>query len=105
MSCEPYVFEFEHGETIDLTFTYENEDGTPIDLSSATVAVFSASSDVFKDNATVTATDAANGVVQFLLDRTSALDLKKGRMYQVRIQAIFGPDSDDVTPDINIRIR
>lgn len=110
MACDPVVIgatcddQINYGETIDLQFTYTNEDGTPIDLSSSTASVFSSSPDVIRDNAVVTISDAANGVVQFILDKDSALLLRKGRNNRFRLQVIFGSQSDDVTPDIYLQV-
>ena len=108
--CEPVVLgttcddQINYGETIDLLFTYENEDGSPIDLSTATVQVFSSSPDVIKEKAQITITDAANGKVRFLLDRDDAIHLRRGRNNRFRLQAIFGSQSDDITPDIYIQV-
>lgn len=108
--CGPVIIgatcddQINYGETIDLLFTYENEDGTPIDLSSSSVSVFSATPEVIKDKASVTISDPENGQVRFVLDRDDALDLRRGRNNRFRIQMIFGPDSDDVTPDIYLQV-
>lgn len=110
MSCDPAVLgatcddQINYGETIDLEFTYQNEDGTPTDLSSASVSVFWSNPEVIKDKAVVTITDAPNGVVRFLLSKDDALELRKGRNNRFRLQTIFGADSDDVTPDIYLQI-
>lgn len=110
MACDPVVVgatcddQINYGETIDLQFTYTNEDGTPIDLTSSTASVFSSSPDVIKDNAVVTISDAVNGIVQFILDKDSALLLRKGRNNRFRLQVIFGSQSDDVTPDIYLQV-
>ncbi len=100
-SCDDAI---NYGETIDLEFAYKNEDDTPIDLSSASVSVFSSSPEVIKDRATITIIDAPNGKVQFLLDRDDALELRRGRNNRFRVQMIFGPTSDDVTPEIYIQV-
>lgn len=93
-----------YGETIDLQFTYLDANGEPVDLSTASVSIFSSSPSVIKDEMTITLTDAPNGKVRLLLDRDSALSLRKGRGNKFRVQAIFGPDSDDVTPEIYIQV-
>lgn len=108
--CEPVVLgatcddQINYGETIDLQFTYQNEDGTPIDLSTATVRVFSATPSIIETGAQVTIEDPANGVVRFLLDRDDAKALRRGRNNRFTLQAIFGSESDDVTPDIYIQV-
>lgn len=110
MACSPAVIgatcddQINYGETIDLQFTYTDDNGDPVDLSTATVQVFSSTPSVIKDEATVTVTDAANGVVRLLLDRDSALSLRRGRNNKFRMQAIFSADSDDVTPDIYLQV-
>lgn len=93
-----------YGETIDLTFTYTNEDGSPMDLSTATPSIFSSTPAVIKDAAVLTVTDAAAGKVRLLLQRDDALQLRRGRNNRFRIQMIFGSESDDVTPDIYIQV-
>lgn len=100
-SCDDQI---NYGESIDLEFTYKNDDDTPIDLTSTTVSVFSSTPAVIKDAATVTVTDAVNGKVRFFLDRTNALLLRRGRNNRFTLQAIFGSQSDDVTPDIYIQV-
>lgn len=100
-SCDDQI---NYGESIDLTFVYKNEDDTPIDLTSATVSVFSSVPDIIKEEAVVTVSDAVNGEVRFFLDRTSALELRRGRNNRFRLQTIFGSESDDVTPDIYIQV-
>lgn len=100
-SCDDQI---NYGESIDLEFAYKNEDGTPMDLSSATVSVFSSSPSVIKDSASVTVSDAANGKVRFYLGRTHAIDLRKGRNNRFALQVVFGPESDDVTPDIYLQV-
>ncbi|GHA15071.1 hypothetical protein GCM10007989_07280 [Devosia pacifica] len=110
MTCEPIVIgatcddQINYGETVDLLFTYTDENGDPVDLSSATPAIFSSSPDVIKADTEITVADAAAGKVRFLLDRTSALSLRKGRNNRFRLQVIFGADSDDVTPDIYLQV-
>lgn len=93
-----------YGESIDLTFNYQNEDGTPINLSSATVGVFSSTPPVIKDKAIVTITDALRGEVRFFLGREDALQLRRGRNNRFSIQVVFGAESDDVTPEIYIQV-
>lgn len=100
-SCDDQI---NYGETIDLEFTYTNEDGTPIDLSTSTVSIFSSSPAIIKDAASITITDAPNGEVRFLLGRDDATQLRRGRNNRFRVQMIFGPDSDDVTPDIYLQV-
>ena len=110
MSCNPPVIgatcddQINYGETIDLQFTYSDEDKNPVDLSAATVQVFSSAPDIIKDAARVEITDAPNGKVRFLLHREDALSLRQGRNNRFQLQAIFGDDSDDVTPDIYIQV-
>jgi hypothetical protein len=100
-SCDDQI---NYGETVDIQFTYANEDGTPIDLTTATVSIFSSTPSVIQDEASITITDPTNGVVRMILDRTNALQLRKGRNNRFRVQMIFGPDSDDVTPDIYLQV-
>ncbi len=110
MSCGPAIIgatcddQIDYGETIDLIITYQNEDGTPIDLTSATVDVFSSLPPVIQTAAVITITDAANGKVRFLLHRDFATELKRGANNRFRLRAVFGPDSDDVTPDIYLQV-
>jgi hypothetical protein len=111
MSChDPVIIgatcddQIEYGETIDLSFVYTNDDGSPINLTDATISVFSSSPSIIKEAAEVTITDAANGVARFLLRRDDALGLRRGANNRFRIQAVFGPDSDDMTPDIYIQV-
>lgn len=104
MGCSPPIVTVDYGETVDLQFTYLDDAGAAIDLTSATPSIFSSTPDIIKTDATFTITDAANGVARFLLDRTSALSLRKGRNNRFRLQMIFGVDSDDVTPDIYIQV-
>lgn len=93
-----------YGETIDLLFTYEDENGTAIDLTSATATVESSTPDVIKEEAVLTVTDAANGKLRFLLHRDYAGDLRRGRNNFFRIKVVFGDDSDDITPDIYLQV-
>jgi hypothetical protein len=110
MSCNPPVIgatpedEINYGESIELTLTYKDEAGTPIDLSTATVNVFESSPPVIKAEAEVSVLDAVAGQVRFFLDRTNALSLRKGRNNWFRIQVIFGAESDDVTPQIYFQV-
>ena len=110
MACTPIVIgatcddQINYGETIDLLFTYTDENGDPVDLSSATVQVFSSSPSVIMDEATVTVTEAVNGKYRLVLNRDQALNLRRGRNNKFRMQVIFGTDSDDVTPDIYLQV-
>lgn len=111
MSCPPVVLgatcddAINYGETIDLLFTYLNEDGTPTDLTTSTVAIFSSTPDVIKERATVTITDPTAGKVRFLLHRDDALNLRMGRSNSFRLQMIYGAESDDVTPEIYLQVE
>lgn len=100
-TCENQI---NYGETIDITFTYTDENGSPIDLTSAVPSIFSSTPDVIKNHASVTVSDAVNGKIRFLLLRDYAIDLRKGRGNRFRLQVIFGSESDDVTPDIWLQI-
>lgn len=100
-SCDDAI---NYGETVDLQFVYTNEDGTPINLSSASVSIFSSSPEIIQSAATISITDAPNGVVRFLLGRDDALGLRRGRDNRFRVQMIFGSESDDVTPDIYLQV-
>lgn len=100
-SCDDQI---DYGETIDLIFTYQNEDGTPIDLSSTVVDVFSSNPSIIQAAAVVTVSDAVNGKVRFLLHADDALQLKRSANNRFRLRAVFGPDSDDVTPDIFLQV-
>lgn len=108
--CGPLVIgatcndQINYGETVNLDFSYADENGTPIDLTSASVSVFSSVPDVIKASAVVTITDAANGKVNLVLHRDDALSLRRGTNNRFRIQTIFGPESDDVTPDIYLQV-
>lgn len=93
-----------YGETIDVLFTYTNENGTPIDLSSSTAEVFSSSPAIIKDAGQISISDAPNGVVRFILHRDDAISLRRGISNRFRVRVIFGPDSDDVTPDIYLQV-
>ena len=110
MSCGPLVIgagcddQIDYGETIDLAITYQNEDGTPIDLSDATVEVASSDPEIIRAAALVTVEDAASGQVRFLLRRDDAAQLRRGPRNSFRLRAIFGPDSDDVTPEIYLQV-
>lgn len=110
MTCSPIVIgatcddQINYGESIDLELDYKDEDGAAIDLTSATVSVFSSQPAIIKSAAEVTVSDAANGKVRFYLDRTSALSLNRGRGNRFAIQTIFGSESDDVTPDIYLQV-
>ena len=110
MSCGPLIIgsgcddQIDWGETIDLTLQYQNEDGTPIDLSGATVRVYSSDPAIIKESAVVTIEDAAAGQVRLLLGRDHATGLMRGPRNRFRLQAIFGPDSDDMTPDIILQV-
>lgn len=92
-----------YGETIDLIFTYRDESG-PMDLSSAIPSIFSSAPDIIKETAILTVSDALAGKVRMLLHRDDALHLRRGRSNRFRVQMIFGPDSDDVTPDIYLQV-
>lgn len=100
-SCDDQI---NFGETVDLEFSYTNEDGSPIDLSSASVAIYSSTPDVIQSRASITITDAVNGKVRFLLGRDDAVELRRGRNNRFRVQMIFGAQSDDVTPDIYLQV-
>jgi len=100
-TCDDQI---EYGETIDLTFLYTNDDGTPIDITGATISVFSSSPAVIKDAAEITITDGVGGAARFLLNRDDALGLRRGNNNRFRIQAIFADNSDDMTPDIYIQV-
>lgn len=110
MPCTPVVIgatcddQINYGETVELLLTYTDENGAAIDLTTATVGVFSSSPSVIQSAAEITVTDGPNGKVRFLLHRDDALSLRKGRNNRFRLQAIFGPDSDDVTPDIYLQV-
>lgn len=93
-----------YGETIDLEFIYRDENGNPLDLTSATPAIFSSSPDVIKERAQLSVTDAAAGKLRLLLHRDDALLLRRGRNNRFRVQMVFGPDSDDVTPEIYLQV-
>lgn len=93
-----------YGETVDLVFTYLDENGTPLDLTTATPSIFSSTPAVIKDAAVLTVTDAAAGKVRLLLQRDDALQLRRGRNNRFRVQMIFGSESDDVTPDIYLQV-
>lgn len=93
-----------YGETIDLVFTYKDENGAPLDLTTATPSIFSSAPSVIKDTAVLTVTDAAAGKVRLLLQRDDALQLRRGRNNRFRVQMIFGSESDDVTPDIYLQV-
>ncbi|MGU3493370.1 hypothetical protein ACLBXM_04940 [Xanthobacteraceae bacterium A53D] len=110
MTCGPLIIgagcgdQIDHGETIDLALTYQNEDGTPIDLTDAQVEVLSSDPDIIRTAAVVTVEDAAAGLVRVLLRRDDAAQLRLGPRNSFRMRAIFGPDSDDVTPDIYLQV-
>lgn len=93
-----------YGETIDLEIVYRDESGTPLDLTSATPAIFSSSPDVIKDKAELTVTDGAAGKLRLLLRGADALQLRRGRNNRFRLKVVFGPDSDDVTPEIYLQV-
>ncbi len=100
-SCDDQI---DYGETIDITFTYKNEDGTPIDLSTSTVAVYSSTPDIIKEAAEVTITEPLEGKVRFLLLRDDAEQLRRNMSNRFRLRAIFGSESDDITPDIYLQV-
>lgn len=108
--CGPVIIgatcddQINYGETIDLTLTYRNEDGSPIDLSSATPSIFSSSPQSIKDRAVISITDAEGGLVRLFLSREYALNLRRGANNRFRVQMIFGSESDDVTPDIYLQV-
>lgn len=108
--CGPAVIgatcddQINYGETINLSLVYTDDAGNPIDLSSASVAVYSSRPDIIKNAGILTITDAQNGEVSFLLERDAAVQLRRGLNNRFRIQAIFGPQSDDITPDIYIQV-
>lgn len=110
MACDALVIgatcddQINYGETIDLVFTYADEHGNPLDLSSATPSIFSSSPSIIQAVAALSITDAAAGKMRFLLNRTDALELRRGRNNRFRVQMIFGADSDDVTPDIYLQV-
>jgi len=93
-----------YGETVDIELTYTDERGVPTDLSSAVALVFSSTPIIIQTAAELTVTDAAAGKLRFLLHREHALALRRGNNNRFRIQVIFGPDSDDVTPDIILQV-
>src|SRR5690554_6831192 len=104
-SCTgPAIIAVEYGESVDLELSYQNEDGTAIDLTSSVPSVFSSFPSIIKDAAQFTITDAVNGKARFFLDRNDALQLRRGRNNRFRLQMIFGSQSDDVTPDIYIQV-
>lgn len=110
MTCGPLIIgagcgdQIDHGETVDLALTYQNEDGSPIDLTGAQVDILSSDPEIIRAAALVTVEDAAAGRVRFLLRRDDAAQLRRGPRNSFRLRAIFGPDSDDVTPDIYLQV-
>lgn len=105
MTCGgPAIISVEYGETVDLEFTYRDDSGAPVNLSSASPSIFSATPEIIVTSGSFTITDAVNGKARFLLDRSHALSLRRGRNNRFRLQMIFGPESDDVTPDIYIQV-
>lgn len=109
-SCEQIIIgntcdtQINFGETVDIIFTYTDENGAAIDLTSATASIFSSTPSVIQEEAEVTVSDAVNGKVRVLLRRADAVNLRKGLNNRFRLQVIFGSDSDDVTPDIWIQV-
>lgn len=110
MSCDIAVVgetcddQINFGESVDLNFEYKDENGDPMDLTSASVSVYSSTPDIIQEAAVLTITDAANGVVNFLLHRDYADQLRKGRNNFFRIQVVFADDSDDITPEIYLQV-
>jgi len=108
--CGPVVVgatcddQINYGETIDLLFTYQDSNGQPIDLSTATAEVFSSNPDVIKNSASITIDSPALGQVRFLLSRDAAASLRIGRNNSFRLRVIFSAESDDVTPDIYLQV-
>lgn len=92
-----------YGETIDLTITYKDQGGL-IDLSQAVVTVSASVPPVIKLQAEITVVDAVNGKVRLLLHRDDALKLRRGRNNWFCLKAVFGTESDDVTPEIYIEV-
>jgi hypothetical protein len=73
------------GQTERFTATFKNEDGTPIDLTGATVTLESDGEAIAN---TPTITDAANGVVDVLIDAaTTATITRRERVRFKRVMA------------------
>lgn len=102
--CEPAVIPVSYGESIDLQFTYLDENGVPLNLSSAVPHIYSSSPAAIKEDATFTVVDAVHGKARFFLGRDAAAALRRGRNNRFRLQMIFGPESDDITPDIYLQV-
>lgn len=100
-TCEDQV---NYGETIDITFTYKDQNGDPIDLTTSVPSIFSSYPSVIKDHSQLSVIDPSNGKIRMLLLRDHAKELKKGTANRFRLQVIFGSESDDVTPDIWIHV-
>lgn len=108
--CGPAVIggtcddQINYGETIDLSISYANENGTPIDLTTALVEVFSSVPELIKEKARISIADAAAGKVRFYLSAADAMGLRRGMGNRFALRATFGSQSDDVTPDIYLQV-
>lgn len=109
MSCGPIVIgdtpetQINYGETIDLVLTYKDQAG-PMDLTGSTVSIISSAPTSIKADAVVSVLDAEAGKVRLLLHRDDSKKLRMGRNNWFRLQAIFGENSDDITPEIYLQV-
>ena len=88
------------GECLNVTLDWDNEDGTPINITGRIFAVLE-SAPLF--TAVFTITDAVNGKVQMKVEDTSMLGL--GRVNRFRISMADGSGCLDTTPPIWIDVQ
>lgn len=88
------------GECLHVTLDWDNEDGTPINITGRTFTVFEAAP-LF--TAVFTVTDAVNGKVEMQVTDTSMLNL--GRSNRFRISMSVDGGCVDTTPPIWIDVK
>lgn len=95
----------QYGQYLPLQFTFYQEEtgGDPVDLSGASVTIRESNRDAFGE-ATITVTDAENGVVSVVLTESDAEGLGHGRTNWFRLEADFST-SNIVTPKIWINVQ
>lgn len=93
------------GSTLARDVNWVDENGDPLDLSSAVLSIIDANPPAIASEGTITATDSAGGISELYIPAAVIGSLPTGRIANFRVMAQFSVDSILVSPVIYLEVK